>query len=325
MATKKPKDRDASKELSSIIPMLGDLAKANNAAYISGQKELTDYQWQKYQEQYPMLSSLVRGETNKDRQDAIDFLSRGGDVWDAYGQGSPDTVASLRRLTDMADATGATPDITRELDQQALNELKLGRALTPEQERAATESARTAFAARGQAAGTPAALAEFLGRDSMGQAMLDARRNFATSRETGNRAFDLSQAALASETDPVMRILGMSSPATSNSAASMGFLQGVRTPDPSATTNAGLSYGSDVYGSNFNAAWSNYLGQQNMLYGQQQAGAMNSAARSAGNSQLLGAGIGAAGAIAGGAAAGFAGSATGSALLAAGGTALVAF
>ena len=61
-----------------------------------------------------------------------------------------------------------------------------------------------------------------------------------------------------------------------------------------------MQYGQDLNNTNYNAAWSNYLNNQNqataMQMGQMQAGA----AKSAGNSQLMGAGIGAAGAIVGG-------------------------
>lgn len=305
MATKKPKDRSLSSEASSMTPMLGDLIRMNNEAYVSAQKELTAYQWDQLQKNYPTLQGLVRGETNKDRMDAIAFMANSGDeAWAAFKKGSPEVAASLENLSQMAQATGATPEITANLDQQALNELQLGRQMTDEQSRAVTQASREAAAARGQAMGVPAAVQEVLARDSFGAQMEAGRRDFAAGREAGNRQFGLAQAALADQTNPVTRILGMGSQAQAGAGQVMGFLQGVNTPDSSNIIGMGLQYGSDLNNTNFNARWSDYLGQQNMKYGQQQgqlqANAAAAAGRQSSNGAMMGAGIGAAGAIAGG-------------------------
>ena len=55
----------------------------------------------------------------------------------------------------------------------------LGRSLSPEQERAAQQSARGAFAARGLGTSAGSAAAEILNRDAMSQQRLDQRRQFA--------------------------------------------------------------------------------------------------------------------------------------------------
>ena len=81
--------------------------------------------------------------------------------------------------------------ISKQLNTSALSELQLGRSLTPEQERAATQQARAGYAARGLGAGTGAMAAEVLNRDA-----------YATQREAQRRTFagavmaDTNQAAL---------------------------------------------------------------------------------------------------------------------------------
>jgi hypothetical protein len=76
-------------------------------------------------------------------------------------------------------AASAPSAIEAEIQRQAQEELMLGRSLSPEQERAAQQSARGAFAARGLGTSAGSAAAEILNRDSMAQQRLDQRRQFA--------------------------------------------------------------------------------------------------------------------------------------------------
>jgi hypothetical protein len=76
-------------------------------------------------------------------------------------------------------AASAPNAIEARLMQDAEQELALGRSLSPEQQRQATQSARAAFAARGMATGNAAAGAELLSRDAYGTARQDQRRGFA--------------------------------------------------------------------------------------------------------------------------------------------------
>jgi hypothetical protein len=77
------------------------------------------------------------------------------------------------------DAASAPNQIEAELQRQAQEELALGRSLSPEQERAAQQSARAAFAARGLGTSAGSSAAEILNRDAMSQQRLDQRRQFA--------------------------------------------------------------------------------------------------------------------------------------------------
>jgi hypothetical protein len=81
-------------------------------------------------------------------------------------------------------------DIERELGAQALRDLQLGRALTPEQQRQATQAARAGMSARGLGVGNAAIAAEILNRDAYASQREAERRNFAGSTNqllVGNR------------------------------------------------------------------------------------------------------------------------------------------
>jgi hypothetical protein len=76
-------------------------------------------------------------------------------------------------------AASAPNAIEARLQQDAEAELALGRSLSPEQERMATQSARAGMAARGMATGNAALGAEILNRDAYASARQDQRRGFA--------------------------------------------------------------------------------------------------------------------------------------------------
>jgi hypothetical protein len=76
-------------------------------------------------------------------------------------------------------AASAPSAIEAQLQRDAEAELALGRSLTAEQQRDATQSARAAFAARGLGTSMGSSAAEILNRDAMGQQRLDQRRQFA--------------------------------------------------------------------------------------------------------------------------------------------------
>jgi hypothetical protein len=81
--------------------------------------------------------------------------------------------------------------ISKQLNATALSDLQLGRSLTPEQERAATQQARAGYSARGLGAGTGAMAAEILNRDAYASQREAQRRTFA-----GAVMSDTNQAAL---------------------------------------------------------------------------------------------------------------------------------
>lgn len=76
--------------------------------------------------------------------------------------------------------------LSGELNTTALSGLRLGSALSAEDERAAAQTARGAYSARGLAAGRPAAAAEVLSRDAFARQREQERQSFATGVEELN-------------------------------------------------------------------------------------------------------------------------------------------
>ncbi len=293
--------RNLGTEMGQLTGALGDLAKQQQQSYVAGQKALYKFQIGQLPQDYALIMDLERQNNALDRTSAIDFLrTQGSAGMDALYASSPQLGARLDQINALADATGRTPEITRMLDQQALDQLGTNGRLSAADERAATQGARAAYDARGMIMSNPAALAEILNRQQFTDARRQENQAFAASREAGNRQFIQSATQIDDAVNPAMKILGMPTGSAQGMANTTGFIQGVQTPDPSSVMNAGLSYGADLFNTNLNAAASQWLGNLNaqtaMQTGQMQMGA----ARTAGNQQLLGAGIGALGGIVGG-------------------------
>jgi hypothetical protein len=162
-----------------------------------------------------------------------------------------DQVNQLGRISDYTEQLGYAAardlegtDIERELQRQATSELALGRSLSPEQERAATQQARAGMAARGLGAGTGALAAEILNRDAYASQREADRRNFAGSTNqmlVGNRQNRIGQ---------VGTILGQSANTRMNQANLRSSLAGANiTIDPYARAmNPALGMGASTLG-----------------------------------------------------------------------------
>lgn len=108
-------------------------------------------------------------------------------------------------------AASAPSAIEAQLQRDAEAELALGRQLTPEQQREASQSARAAFAARGLASSMGSSAAEILNRDAYGQQRLDARRAFAANvnqMDLARRQRRIGLGGMYLETDPYRQALG---------------------------------------------------------------------------------------------------------------------
>jgi hypothetical protein len=108
-------------------------------------------------------------------------------------------------------AASAPNAIEGELQRQAESELMLGRSLSPEQQREASQSARAAFAARGLGASMGSSAAEILNRDAYGQQRLDARRGFAANvnqMDLARRQRRVGLAGAYTELDPFRQSIG---------------------------------------------------------------------------------------------------------------------
>jgi hypothetical protein len=162
-----------------------------------------------------------------------------------------DQVNQLGRIGDYTEQLGYAAardlegtDIERELQRQAISELALGRSLSPEQERQATQQARAGMAARGLGVGTGALAAEILNRDAYASQREADRRNFAGSTNqmlVGNRANRIGM---------VGTILGQSANTRQNQANLRSSLAGANiTIDPYARAmNPALGMGASTLG-----------------------------------------------------------------------------
>lgn len=162
-----------------------------------------------------------------------------------------DQVNQLGRIGDYTEQLGYAAardlegtDIERELQRQATSELALGRSLSPEQERQATQQARAGMAARGLGVGTGALAAEVLNRDAYATQREADRRNFAGSTNqmlVGNRQNRIGQ---------VGTILGQSANTRMNQANLRSSLAGANiTIDPYARAmNPALGMGASTLG-----------------------------------------------------------------------------
>ena len=162
-----------------------------------------------------------------------------------------DQVAALGTIGDYTEQLGYAAardlegtDIERELQRQATSELALGRALSPEQERQATQQARAGMAARGLGVGNSALAAEVLNRDAYATEREASRRNFAGSTNqmlASNRQNRIGQ---------VGTVLGQSANTRMNQANLRSSLAGANiTIDPYARAmNPALGMGASTLG-----------------------------------------------------------------------------
>ena len=202
-------------------------------------------------EAYPQLEALQLGTIGK----LSDKLS--GDN-NAYTQratnqliAAEDQVNQLGRIGDYTEQLGYQAaqdlqgtDIERELQRQATSDLTIGRSLSAEQERAATQQARAGMSARGLGTGTGALAAEVLNRDAYATAREADRRNFAGSTNqmlVGNRQNRIGL---------VGTILGQSANTRMNQANLRSSLAGANvTIDPySRAMNPALGMGASTLG-----------------------------------------------------------------------------
>jgi hypothetical protein len=225
----------------------------------------------------------------------------------------------------MGDLDGT--EIERMLRTQAEQELALGRALSPEEERAAQQSARTAFSARGMAMGAPAASAEILNRDAFANARQNQRREFAGNTNqllNANRLGRLgmagnmfqNQGALSGSaaqlgfgqaqsyiaTDPYQRALQSNLPGNVlNASTQFAGMQGQNVLENAKFAGQVAGFNQNMQGSIYNSWMNNQAG---IAGGQMQANAMAGASKDNMTGQLmttLGTGAAAAGTAAAGA------------------------
>jgi hypothetical protein len=192
-------------------------------------------------------------------------------------------------------AASAPNAIEARLMQDAESELALGRSLSPEQQRQATQSARAAFAARGMATGNAAAGAELLSRDAYGTARQDQRRGFAAGvnqMDLARRQRRVGLAGAYGDLDPFRQSIGPAFQLGQNTLANT-------TNQVGSIFGGSLTQAGNVESFNTNMAMNRYNSVMNNNAALQSAGMQAGAAGQAGMMGMIGSGAGAAIGIAG--------------------------
>jgi hypothetical protein len=205
-------------------------------------------------------------------------------------------LGTTRGVIDEELTAASSPNaIEGELQRQAEEELALGRSLTPEQLRDATQSARAAFAARGLGTSAGAAGAEILNRDAYGQQRLDARRGFAAGvnqMDLARRQRRVGLAGAYTELDPFRQAIGpafgLGAQTLSNTTGQVGSIFG-----------GSLAQAGNVESFNTNMAMNRYNSVMNNNAALQGAGMQAAASGQAGMMGMVGTGVGTAAGLAG--------------------------
>jgi hypothetical protein len=185
-------------------------------------------------------------------------------------------------------AASAPNRIEAELQRQAEEELALGRSLSPEQMRNATQSARAAFAARGLGTSMGSSAAEILNRDAMGEQRLAERRGFAGSvnqMDLARRQRRVGLAGAYTELDPFRQAIGpafgLGAQTLSTTTGQVGNIFG-----------GSLQQAGNVESFNANMAMNRYNSVMNNNAALQAAGMQAGAANQAGTMGMIGSGVG---------------------------------
>jgi len=185
----------------------------------------------------------------------------------------------------------STPNaIEARLQQDAEAELALGRSLSPEQAREATQSARAAMAARGLGTSMAGSAAEILNRDAYGTARQDQRRAFASGvnqMDLARRQRRVGLAGAYGETDPFRQAIG---PAFGLGSQTLSTTTG----QVNSIFGGSLQQAGNVASFNENMAASRYNSVMNNNAAMQSASMQAGAAGQAGMMGMIGSGVGAA-------------------------------
>jgi hypothetical protein len=187
-------------------------------------------------------------------------------------------------------AASAPNAIEAQLQRDAESELALGRSLSPEQQREASQSARAAFAARGLGTSMGSSAAEILNRDAYGQQRQDARRGFAANvnqMDLARRQRRIGLAGAYTELDPFRQSIGpafgLGASTLSNTTGQVGNIFG-----------NSLQQAGNVFSFNTNMAASNRNAVLNNNAALQAASMQAGATGQAGMMGMIGSGVGAA-------------------------------
>lgn len=205
-------------------------------------------------------------------------------------------------ISDELDTASAPNQIEAELQRQAQEELALGRSLSPEQERAAQQSARAAFAARGLGTSMGGSAAEILNRDAAATQREAERRAAASQANNMMMGNVMSRRGMMADNlyagagnllavDPQNRALGIGLQSAQNQQGMMMNQIGSAFAGANQMAGNAASFNFNAQESRNNAAMNNWA---SMRAANMQAGAANNSATMG----MIGSGVGAAAGLA---------------------------
>lgn len=260
---------------------------------------------------YTKMFAAARENSRLIGQDQIDQLKSSYPEFEKLQLGTIDKVAanldneSYREAKAGLDSVDPRNNaISKQLNASALSELQLGRSLSPEQERAATQQARAGYAARGLGAGTGAMAAEVLNRDAYATQREAQRRTFAGAVMADTNQAALNVAGQRMNYDPYQRAFapgasfgqgitgqtsGMLGQAYGNALNTVGNVDTFNTNMLETRRNSALNNNASLQGSHMNAQAQQGAGAMGM-WGSIGGGAL-AAGGSIGGAMILGGAI----------------------------------
>ena len=288
-----------------------------------------DQQFKDLIKYYPKMEGNILGTVGKISEGLNNDYTRQakGVIDQTLQQGATQLSDTGNRINNLGDQSAAIAaqaqqralsgptSIEQGLYNRAASDLALGSQLNPEEERAASQQANAAFASRGLGTGASAGAADLLNRYQYGQARLQQRMgNAQTANQTMEQGMQGRQNTAQGLLGNTANIYGQAGGAYQN-AASLGFsgANALVNLDPyQRALGSGISLGNGInsntsamIGNAYNSAL-DFTGNvasfnANMLDTRYNSALNNNAAmsgaRSAGNGQMLGAGLGAVGMI----------------------------
>ena len=239
---------------------------------------------------YPTLENLSFGTVNR-----IRGLLNNRETRDAQ--------SAVRRAMALSRPEDAEPtSIEQRLYDDTERDLALGRSLSPEQERAAQQSARGAFAARGLGTSMGSSAAEILNRDAMATQREAERRAAASQANNMMMGNVMSRRGMMADNlyagagnllavDPQNRALGIGLQSAQNQQGMMMNQIGSAFAGANQMAGNAASFNFNAQESRNNAAMNNWA---SMRSAQMQAGAANNSATMG----MIGSGVGAAAGLA---------------------------
>lgn len=270
-------ERDLYKETADTLKAQVDLAPDIYAAESSeefGQPAYARMQLGIQQEMMPALNAVSNQITSATRgADVADVERYGSQMSEAFKAANPELFAQLEAIEKRAAEAGPT-EIERQMEAKALDRLKLGGNLTPEEAWRADQDIRGAYSERGRVQGNAAISSEILNRYGLRRAREDDAHALATgvnqmlrAGDDADRNFHLraGQLRAGAGVDPSLAVLGRASTVSTPAAQGQTGRTGPEWFDPMSP------YAADLYNTNFNATVDSQMGAYNSAIARQQA------------------------------------------------------